>query len=87
MKKMVKNVAKFTTVTCVATGVVALVASGVAVGAVAEGFKAAKNIMKKTFAEKQQEEDASEEVQKEAEVVEVDVEKIEGEPQENSKAE
>ena len=48
--------AKITGALCMATGVVvlgSLVASGAAVGAVVEGFKSAKNTMKKILKEEQ----------------------------------
>lgn len=58
MNKYVEKSLKVTGAVCVATGVVAmsaLVASGAAVGAVMEGFKAAGNTMKKMLAEETRE--------------------------------
>ena len=58
MKINVKKIGKITGAACAATGVVAvsaLVASGAAIGAVAEGFKAAGNTMKKILADQERE--------------------------------
>lgn len=54
MKISVKKTAKVAGAVCAATGIVALsalVASGAAVGAVVEGFKSAKDAMKKMLAD------------------------------------
>lgn len=54
MKISVKKTAKVAGAVCTATGIVALsalVASGAAVGAVVEGFKSAKDAMKKMLAD------------------------------------
>ena len=54
MKISVKKTAKVAGAVCAATGIVALsalVASGAAVGAVVEGFKSAKDTMKKMLAD------------------------------------
>lgn len=54
MKVNVKSAAKVAGATCAATGIVALsalVASGAAVGAVIEGFRAAGDTMKKLLAD------------------------------------
>lgn len=50
MERNMKKLGKIAGATCVATGVVAvsaLVASGAAVGAIAEGFRSASSTMKK----------------------------------------
>ena len=62
-----KKVVKVLGAACLATGMVALsavAASGAAVGAVAEGFKSAKNTMKKTL--KNEERAAADEALKES---------------------
>ena len=84
MKNLAKNTVKFAIATCAAAGVVALVVSGAAVGAAAEGIQAAKNSMKKTFTGKQKEADTVEEAEAVAEVEAVEV--IQGGLQEKSEA-
>lgn len=57
-----KKAVKVLGVTCLATGVVALsavIASGAAVGAVAEGFRSAKNIARKVWKKEETIEDSA----------------------------
>ena len=73
MKISVKKTAKVAGAVCAATGIVALsalVASGAAVGAVVEGFKSAKDTMKKMLADEKGKEILDEQQQSEESSVE-----------------
>ena len=87
MKISVKKTAKVAGAVCAATGIVALsalVASGAAVGAVVEGFKSAKDAMKKMLADEKGKEILDEQQQSEESSVEDITEENESASEENT---